>query len=332
MEECKVHIDSVVQNDESGFISGCIEDTAEETTGDVRMMEEHVLQVKESAMAEENGVTKRNMLEMASEKAWMLEYSEKEQEKVQGTNQGGDVAPPSREVLNYEPASIEAKESDKFHSEVVEYVIDITEDIQSARSACAGQSKIPRVMHEDLSGGSGEPPLRGVPTRPTDLNESTPANTPCLILPVANVAETSPKEAIFTRHMEPFLPARVVKILDLVQIGEDVTENQCNEVKRLISEFVDCFALSLSEVNLIPSAVHKLNIPENTTFRMKIPQRSFNPDQRSCMAAKVQEMLKGGIIRPMHPGEVRCVAPSVLAHKVQYFSVPHRFLQDCQDS
>ena len=30
----------------------------------------------------------------------------------------------------------------------------------------------------------------------------------------------------------------------------------------------------------------------------------------------MQEMLKGGIIRPMHPGEVRCVAPSVLAHKV----------------
>ena len=27
-------------------------------------------------------------------------------------------------------------------------------------------------------------------------------------------------------------------------------------------------------------------------------------------------MLKGGIIRPMHPGEVCCVAPSVLAHKV----------------
>ena len=34
------------------------------------------------------------------------------------------------------------------------------------------------------------------------------------------------------------------------------------------------------------------------------------------MAAKVQEMLKGGIICPMHPREVRCVALSVLAHKV----------------
>jgi len=34
------------------------------------------------------------------------------------------------------------------------------------------------------------------------------------------------------------------------------------------------------------------------------------------MEAKVDEMLKGGIIRPMHPGEVKCVAPSVLAQKI----------------
>ena len=33
------------------------------------------------------------------------------------------------------------------------------------------------------------------------------------------------------------------------------------------------------------------------------------------MAGKIQEMLKGGIICPMHPGEVRCVTPSVLAQK-----------------
>ena len=34
------------------------------------------------------------------------------------------------------------------------------------------------------------------------------------------------------------------------------------------------------------------------------------------MEAKVYEMLKGGIIRPIHPRDVKCVAPSVLAHKV----------------
>ena len=33
------------------------------------------------------------------------------------------------------------------------------------------------------------------------------------------------------------------------------------------------------------------------------------------MEAKVDKMLKGGIIRPIHPGEVKCIAPSVLAQK-----------------
>ena len=70
-----------------------------------------------------------------------------------------------------------------------------------------------------------------------------------------------------------------MKILELVQIGDDVSEVQRDKVKQLIAEFADCFALSLSEVNLIPGAVHKLDIPEGSTFRMKIPQRSFNPDQ-----------------------------------------------------
>ncbi|KIJ95894.1 hypothetical protein K443DRAFT_30426, partial [Laccaria amethystina LaAM-08-1] len=178
------------------------------------------------------------------------------------------------------------------------------------------QTELPELEHGDLSGGNTEPPSRGVPTHPIDHQEAALADTPCLVLPVTNSAETSSEEAIFTWHTDPFLQAHVEKILELVQIGEDVTESQRDEVKALISEFADCFALSLSEVNLIPGAVHKLNVPENATFRTKIPQRSFNPDQKAFMAAKVQEMLKGGIIRPIHLGEVRCVAPSVLAQKV----------------
>ena len=271
-------MESMVQNDESGFISGCIEDMAEGTTEDITATEEDVVQKKESDMAEENEIVERDTFGMASKGEQRSACSKKEQEE-EGTNQGGDVAPPSREVLSYEPTSMEAKESDEFHSEVAEYVIDIAKDLQSAGNVSAGQSEMPWVVQEGLSGGSREPPSRGVPTWPTNLNESTPTNMPCLVLPVTNIAETSPEEAIFTRHTEPFLPAHIVKILDLVQIGEDVTEAQHDEVKGLISEFANCFALSLIEVNFIPGMVHKLNIPENTTFHTKIPQRSFNPDQ-----------------------------------------------------
>ena len=71
----------------------------------------------------------------------------------------------------------------------------------------------------------------------------------------------------------------------------------------------------MKEVNTIPGAVHKLNIPEGATFRTKIPPRLYNPDQRAFVDAKVNEMLEAGIIRPIHPSEVRFVAQTVLAQK-----------------
>ncbi|EDR07197.1 uncharacterized protein LACBIDRAFT_328212 [Laccaria bicolor S238N-H82] len=190
-----------------------------------------------------------------------------------------------------------------------------SESAMPAENAPICHIKLLQVEREDLSGGSDKPPSRGVPTFPVDQHKTTPADTPCLVLPVANASDVQPEDTIFTRQTEPFLQACVEKILELVQIGDDITADQRKEVKSLIAEFADCFALSLSEVNLIPGTVHKLDIPENTSFRTKIPQRSFNPDQRAFMEAKVDEMLKGGIIRPIHPREVKCVAPSVLAQK-----------------
>ena len=71
----------------------------------------------------------------------------------------------------------------------------------------------------------------------------------------------------------------------------------------------------MKEVNAIPGAIHKLNIPEGITFRTKIPPRSYNPDQRVFMEAKVDEMLEAGIISRIHPRDVCFVAQMVLAQK-----------------
>jgi hypothetical protein len=69
------------------------------------------------------------------------------------------------------------------------------------------------------------------------------------------------------------------------------------------------------EVNAIPGAIHKLTIPEGATFCTKIPPRSYNPDQRSFVNTKVDEMLDAGIICSIHPSEVHFVAQTVLAQK-----------------
>ena len=117
------------------------------------------------------------------------------------------------------------------------------------------------------------------------------------------------------RESNPYKAERVRRIIQEVTIGPDVTQEQRQIIQKLIKEYADCFALSLKEVNVIPGATHKLNIPKGATFRTKIPPRSYNPDQREFINGKVDEMLEAGIIRPIHPSEVRFVAQTVLAQK-----------------
>ena len=131
--------------------------------------------------------------------------------------------------------------------------------------------------------------------------------------PVYVMANEAPKisldpESVFTQENDPYKPERVRRIIEEVLIGLDITQDQHQGVMELIREYVDCFALSLKEVNAIPGAVHKLNIPEGATFRTKIPPRHYNPGQRAFVNTKVNEMLKASIIRPIHPSEVRFVA------------------------
>ena len=143
-------------------------------------------------------------------------------------------------------------------------------------------------------------------------------------LPVANHALTTAQPVyvtttdeadVLTRDTHPLKPERVARILQEVTIRSDVTKSQHDEVRMLISKYADCFALAIKEVNAIPNAVHKLNIPEGATFRTKILPRSYNPDQRAFMEAKIDEMLEAGIIQPIHPRDVQFVAQTVLAQK-----------------
>ena len=83
----------------------------------------------------------------------------------------------------------------------------------------------------------------------------------------------------------------------------------------MITEFTDCFALAIKEVNAIPGTVHKLNILEGATFRTKIPPWLYNFDQQAFMETKLDKMLEAGIICSIHPRDVRFVAQMVLVQK-----------------
>ena len=120
---------------------------------------------------------------------------------------------------------------------------------------------------------------------------------------------------ILTRANDPFKKERVNAIVEAVQLGDDLSEQEQTQVRNLIAEYADCFALSIKEVLPVPGAVHTLNVPENTTFSRKIHQRPLTPPQRKYVYEKIDELLDAGVIEPCNPSQVKCVAPITLAHK-----------------
>jgi transposase InsO family protein len=167
------------------------------------------------------------------------------------------------------------------------------------------------------TGGSSEmkPPPREVSNNtPDPTNTHTDETDYSVYVTLDETQKTNPAP-VLTREHNPNNPERVRRIVQEVTIGPDVTHDQRQIVEETIREYADCFALSMKEVNTIPGAIHRLNIPEGATFRTKITPRSYNPDQRAFIDTKVDEMLEAGIIRPIHPSEVKFVAQTVLAQK-----------------
>jgi hypothetical protein len=86
--------------------------------------------------------------------------------------------------------------------------------------------------------------------------------------------------SVFTRLTEPHKPERVAAVLEAVTIGPDLTQEQRGRVQAFVSEFADCFALSMKEVIPIPGVEHTMNIPADTTFSTKVHQRPTTPAQK----------------------------------------------------
>ena len=113
----------------------------------------------------------------------------------------------------------------------------------------------------------------------------------------------------------PFFPPRIDRIKSEVSIGDDVSPAQREEVLRLVEEFADIFALSVREVGTVQGATHRLQIPEDKSFPLKVHQKPLTPPQRAWYNKKIDEMLTADIIEPIHARDVRFVAPTVLAKK-----------------
>ena len=92
-------------------------------------------------------------------------------------------------------------------------------------------------------------------------------------------------------------PKCVEEILKQVSIGTDLSDEQCEEVQNLITEFADCFALSVQELIPIPGAEHHIHILPDAVFPKKIPhQRQLTQAQHKYLSNAIDELLVADII------------------------------------
>ena len=87
-----------------------------------------------------------------------------------------------------------------------------------------------------------------------------------------------------------------------MSIGSDLTSEQHKTVVDLLSEFTDCFALSVNKVIPIPGAEHHIHVPPDKTFPKKILyQRQITESQKSYLSNAIDELLIAGIIESFRP-------------------------------
>jgi hypothetical protein len=140
----------------------------------------------------------------------------------------------------------------------------------------------------------------------TDQNPSLETSTSVHVI-------SNDEEAVFTRTTNPANPKQVAYIVKAVQYGEALNEEERKQVEDLVAKYSDIFTCSLAEVLPVPGAQHRLNIPENATFNLRIRQRALTPPQAHFLHGRIDEMLAAGIIEKAPAEKVKCCATTVLA-------------------
>jgi hypothetical protein len=142
-------------------------------------------------------------------------------------------------------------------------------------------------------------------------------------------------KSIFTHSTYPFNPECVQKILELVTIGNDLTELEHKMVRALIAEFADCFALSVSEVKAVKNGDYKLNIKPGKKFSTKIANHPISPPQKVYLNKVLDELLEARVICPITAEDIKCCSPVSIAQKayahegLTHNELIHRLNEQC---
>ena len=104
------------------------------------------------------------------------------------------------------------------------------------------------------------------------------------------------------RVTNTFNEARVQEILKAVKINPDLSDEQRQQVRSLIWEYADVFALSLSKVLYVDWYKLKLNFDPNQTFLTQINQRPVTEGQKEWFNNILDDMEKSYVIQKV-PGD-----------------------------
>jgi hypothetical protein len=117
------------------------------------------------------------------------------------------------------------------------------------------------------------------------------------------------------RVVNTFDETRVQEVLEAVQIGPDLTEEQREQVRSLIRKYTDVFALSLSEVLYVDWYKHKLNVDPSQTFPTRINQRPISEGQKEWFNNILDDMEKSFIIQKVPGDFIKNLSSTNLAPK-----------------
>jgi hypothetical protein len=140
---------------------------------------------------------------------------------------------------------------------------------------------------------------------------------------------------VFTRATDPWKKERVEEILKQVKVGPDLSSVERGQVYKLLAEWADVFALSVSEVKHVEDAVHHLDIAPGTVFSTKVNQKPLTPPQKKYLYESIDTMLKADVIEQCSPSQVKCASPTTLAQKTHTGSglmleeLQHRVNDEC---
>ena len=136
---------------------------------------------------------------------------------------------------------------------------------------------------------------------------------------------------LFTHLTEPHKTERVQELIQLINIGDNLSMAERQKVRQLISSFADIFALSVSKVTVVEDAIHHLDIPPNTSFSLKVHQKPLTPPQRHYLYMSIDTMLEAGVIEACKPEDIKCMSATTLAQKAhQGKGLSLKELQHCK--